>query len=771
MSNDKRIVMFIVLMVAWMIASSYLTRLLGLNPEPPKRPPLVAKAAAEKAKDATADRAAREPAVQDQAKVQKADAKAEESSVDEKEAKAQAIKTPDVEVVDESELVMGSVTDKTPGGYRLEVQLQQKGGGVDSVSSSRYDAEFEDGQSRKRPLQLMRRDATWPPSLAVTFSQGEGGDKAAGFNLDAQGDEAIARAKAAEAEDWSDSVLWEVVRDEKKQVVRPISRSGAPADPAEADGQSVVFRTKSRLGVVVTKTFRLWKNADGFEVDLKLESPDKSRSIVYNLLGPHGIRIEGEWYTGTFRDVVFGQVGGSDPAAYSAYDVATAKDKPIENTTKPLSFAGVENQYFATLVGPYPIPKDPRERWDAKTSALVLHKDDNALQKADVGIRITSRPISLSPDQPVLHTYRVFAGPKIADALEAFGPEYGAERLASFHKSQWLGIPFAPLIARSVITPTLAFTYRVTEWVSRLFGGSRGNYGIAIILLTVIVRGLMFPLGRKQARVAQKMQELQPQLKEIQEKFKDDKEKLTRETFALYKKHGNPQYSGCLPALIQLPIFVGLWQALNTSVALRHASFLWIRDLAAPDMLFQFPFELPLLGYFVGHWFNLLPFAVVGLMLVQTKLFSPPATTPEAEMQQKMMKYMMVFMGLMFYKVPSGLGIYFITSSLWAIGERLLLPKVTHAHPVAEPASAEKAAASRGNGPASGGPRAGQAGAGSNGAAAKPPGKIAQFLEKLMEEARKDATYRKIVEERDSRERDGKSARDKGKPRTRPRPR
>ena len=135
------------------------------------------------------------------------------------------------------------------------------------------------------------------------------------------------------------------------------------------------------------------------------------------------------------------------------------------------------------------------------------------------------------------------------------------------------------------------------------------------------------------------------------------------------------------------------------------------------------------------------------------------------------MKYMMIFMAVMFYKVPSGLGIYFITSSLWAIGERLLLPKVTHAHPVAEPASAEKAAASRGNGPASGGPRAGQAGAGSNGAAAKPPGKIAQFLEKLMEEARKDATYRKIVEERDSRERDGKSARDKGKPRTRPRPR
>ncbi|MGO9469027.1 MAG: YidC/Oxa1 family insertase periplasmic-domain containing protein [Isosphaeraceae bacterium] len=770
MTNDKRIVLFIVLLVGWMLASSYLTRLLGLNPEPPKRPLLPPNAAALKGKDAKVGRgpAGEEPA-QEKAKVKAADAIAAKAPGNEPAAQAEAIKKPDVAVVNESELVLGSVADTTPGGFRLEVQLQQKGGGVDSVSSSRFDAEFEDGRPRKRPLQLMRRDPAWPPSLAVTFSHGDAALKPVAAEPEAQAEEAIAQAKAAEAEDWSDSVLWEVVWDGKGRIVRPIARGGAAADPAAADGQEVVFRARSPLGVVVTKTFRLWKNTDGFEVDLKFESPDKERSVVYHLFGPHGIKIEGEWYTGTFRDVVFGQVGG-DLATYSAHDVASAKDKPVENTTLPLRFAGVENQYFATLIGPYPVPnpKDPRDRWDSKTVALVLHKDDKALQKADVGIRISSKPMLLAPGKPVSHTYRVFAGPKIADALAAYGPDYHAEGLASYHKSQWLGIPFAPLIARSVITPTLAFTYRLTTWVSRLFGGSKGNYGIAIILLTVIVRGLMFPLGRKQARVAQKMQELQPQLKEIQEKFKDDKEKQTKETFALYKRHGNPQYSGCLPALIQLPIFVGLWQALNTSVALRHASFLWIRDLAAPDMLFRFPVELPLLGYFLGNWFNVLPFAVVGLMLVQTKLFSPPATTPEAEMQQKMMKYMMVFMGMMFYKVPSGLGIYFITSSLWAIGERLLLPKVTHSHPAAEPATGEKAAASRGGGPATAGQRTEKGGAGGNGAAEKPPGKIAQWIEKLMEEASKDATYRKMVEDRDSRDRDGKSARDKGKPRPRP---
>ena len=189
----------------------------------------------------------------------------------------------------------------------------------------------------------------------------------------------------------------------------------------------------------------------------------------------------------------------------------------------------------------------------------------------------------------------------------------------------------------------------------------------------------MFPIGRKQALAAQKMQQLQPHLKELQEKYKDDKERLTKETFALYKKHGVNPVAGCLPALIQLPIFVGLWQALNTSFPLRHATFpVDSRPGRSRHALSLSVREVP----FLGNWFNVLPFVVVGLMLVQTKLFAPPATTPEAEMQQKMMKYMMIFMGFMFYKVPSGLGLYFITSSLWAIGERLLLPKITHAQPL-----------------------------------------------------------------------------------------
>jgi len=772
MSTEKRFVLFCIIVFVWMLGSSYLSRMMGWNPPPRKLPPVQAAADKEKDKQLKLDVAEGDAGTAVHVGVKPGNAKAVASPKAEAKSGVRAAPAkPEIELVSAGELVLGSLTDKSPGGYLIEAQLEQKGAGIESVYSARYDAEIDEKLSRwnarKRPLQLIARDPSWPPSLALTLGQGSG-DSAAALTPQADdGDENAALRKAAAlAEEPLDSVLWEVVRENGK-VVRSVPGID-PETKAPITGQAVVFRTTAHSGVVLTKTVRLYPNRHGLEVDLKFESPDKEQSVVYNLLGPHGIPIEGEWYTGTFRDVVFGQLKGqtTEIVTHSASDVAAATANLVDNTALPLVFAGIENQYFAILVEPNPPPSSDLERWDSRTIALVLKKDEKAVQKSDVGVRISSKPFPIGPNRPLEHSYRVFAGPKTVDALKP----YGAQGLATYRKNQW--IPLAPDIARVVITPTLNFTHQVTERVARFLGGTKGNYGIAIILLTVLVRALMFPIGRKQALAAQKMQQLQPHLKELQDKFKDDKERLTKETFALYKKHGVNPVAGCIPALIQLPIFVGLWQALNTSFPLRHATFLWIRDLSAPDMLFRFPVEIP----FLGNWFNVLPFVVVGLMLVQTKLFSPPATTPEAEMQQKTMKYMMIFMGFMFYKVPSGLGLYFITSSLWAIGERLLLPKITHAQPAVDSGGSEVGASdSKGSGPSGGrGPFNGDAARGAlkNGsdgdlAKAKPAGKLARFFERVLEEARKDATYRNMVDERDGKSND--KDRDKDRPRPKPR--
>src|SRR5262249_53482293 len=139
--------------------------------------------------------------------------------------------------------------------------------------------------------------------------------------------------------------------------------------------------------------------------------------------------------------------------------------------------------------------------------------------------------------------------------------------------------------------------------------------------------------------------------------------------------------------LLQMPVFLGLYYALQESIYFRLAPFLWIKNLAAPDMLLHWgpniplismPVWLPLLGQtgpLLGSYLNLLPIFAVALMIMQQKLLTPPPADEQAEMQQKLMKYMMIFFGFMFYKVAAGLCIYFIVSSGWGLVERKLLPK------------------------------------------------------------------------------------------------
>ncbi len=218
--------------------------------------------------------------------------------------------------------------------------------------------------------------------------------------------------------------------------------------------------------------------------------------------------------------------------------------------------------------------------------------------------------------------------------------------------------------------------------------------GVTIILLTVIVRGMMFPISRKQAMTAMRMQELAPEVKKLQEKYKNDVQARNQAMMELYRKHNVNPLGGCLPLLLQLPIFLGLYFALQESIRFRLAPFLWMDNLAAPDMLIYWGQHIPLISnpdnqpggakgffggiasmFYLGPYFNLLPVVAVTLMLVSQKMMMPPAQDEQQEMQQKMMTYMMVFIGIMFYKVAAGLSIYFIATTLWGIAERRFLPK------------------------------------------------------------------------------------------------
>ncbi|MBN1941699.1 MAG: YidC/Oxa1 family insertase periplasmic-domain containing protein [Phycisphaerae bacterium] len=210
-----------------------------------------------------------------------------------------------------------------------------------------------------------------------------------------------------------------------------------------------------------------------------------------------------------------------------------------------------------------------------------------------------------------------------------------------------------------------------------------GNFGLAIILLVVIVRVLLHPLMKysqvSMAKMQKSMAALKPQMEKVREKYANDRATQQRELLKLQKEAGvGPgQMLGCLPMLLQMPIWIALYTGLNTEVALRHEAFLpvWITDLAAPDQLFRFGTDLP----FVGEYFNLLPLLLTVAMFLSMKMNPTTAAqsnTPEQKQQQMMMKIMMPIMMLFFfYNAPSGLTLYIMASTFAGVAESYYIRK------------------------------------------------------------------------------------------------
>ena len=205
-------------------------------------------------------------------------------------------------------------------------------------------------------------------------------------------------------------------------------------------------------------------------------------------------------------------------------------------------------------------------------------------------------------------------------------------------------------------------------WVLNLFNGWIPNFGVAIILLTILVRLVFWPLTRKSTEGMKKMQELSPLMKEIQKKYKDNPQRLQQETWALYREKKVNPMSSCLPMLIQIPVFIALFNVLRSAVELRYAPFLWIADLSEPEALFA--------SWFPFGGLNILPV----LMAVSTALQSYFTPSTGDKSQQKMMMIMMPAMMLvMFYSFPSALSLYWFLSNLFSIVQMWLIRRQTAA--------------------------------------------------------------------------------------------
>jgi len=405
--------------------------------------------------------------------------------------------------------------------------------------------------------------------------------------------------------------------------------------------REVVYQTDLPNKLRVKKTIELPEGAYHAMVKLELMNlSGKEMQVAYRLYSAAGILPERPAYEKAKRIPLSqlgpGRIEGAVGAKGADGTIKVTRKAPGKVEDEPetvgdltVAWAGVKNKYFSAVLKPM-------------QDRTVLAGRISALGKTNVTSSLESRAIKLEPNGFVSDDYMFFVGPNSKELMTK--PAYAT--FAGLHSLRW----------PKPVT-------RLFIGILHTFYGIAGNYGLAIIMLTLVVRAALHPLTRKSQKSMHAMQKLGPKMKEIKNKHKDDKKRQQMETMKLYKEHGVNPMGGCLPIILQLPILFGLFGALQSAIELRLAPFvLWMKDLSQPDALTMLPPTIPFMG---GRPLNVLPIMMIVAMVLQQKFTPKPSSgDAQSEQTQKMMMWMMPIMfGFLFYGMPSGLVLYFMTST------------------------------------------------------------------------------------------------------------
>ncbi len=300
--------------------------------------------------------------------------------------------------------------------------------------------------------------------------------------------------------------------------------------------------------------------------------------------------------------------------------------------SKPLHWAGVYRKYFTVIVKP-----------EAQTISADAHADGKTLMGY-----LRNEPLTVAPHAKINTEFLIYAGPQKYETLKSF--DQG----------------FEDMLSRGVFGLFKIWLLIGLKFLNQF----THNFGWAIILLTLLIKGLFTPLTHLSFESMKKMQALQPKLKSLQERYKNDAQKLNKEMMELYKRNKVNPMMGCLPILMQVPIFIAFNQVFGETIELKGAPFIgWIRDLSEPDRFFSLPFTLP----FLGNAIHLLPILMIGSMVWQQKLTPQAGSTPE---QTKMMSFMPIIFGFMFYSMPSGLVLYWFVNNMLSIIHQTIVKRM-----------------------------------------------------------------------------------------------
>lgn len=477
------------------------------------------------------------------------------------------------------------------------------------------------------------------------------------------------------------------------EVAEPLSRGPA--------GQSIAYRYVARNGLVFTKTFTVPDH--GFHVGIRVAiapapsgSPEPGTLFRFFLRGVAGMVHEFPEQSLLDAAIVAAfqhGVGDSkpDPEVFSFGELRKAVSTRKEITPAELVWVATLDKYFATVLKPLKPEEWLFSRAEGESGYVALTPDAEALaaaremaarantavDAAQLALMSKTRvsaavlvPFSAPlPGNVIERSFVLYAGPRDPHAME-LDPEYAA--FAEVVRTGFSGGCGLDAVVKPIASVLLFLLEAIHSVV--------GNWGIAIILLTVLVRLVILPLSLRQQIVmtaySQRMGKLKPEMEKLQAKYKTNKQRLNQEMMKLYKEKGInpiPPLGGCLPLFITMPVFLGLFFVFSNSIVMRQSPFLWIDDLSQPDRLIPFGFSTSLFCFKLDA-INILPILMAATWWVQQKL-APKPTDPQMQQQQKMLQWMPFLFLFMLYSNAAGLSLYWFVNSLLGIFETQFVRK------------------------------------------------------------------------------------------------
>ena len=328
--------------------------------------------------------------------------------------------------------------------------------------------------------------------------------------------------------------------------------------------------------------------------------------------------------------------------------------KQFKSYNKDYLWNGIGGKYFVNLV----VPLNP-EKMDNSYYSTLINEENNYSNAQAICVR---KPFS----EDVEDSYYMYYGPREEKALKIFNvAENNSWKLSGLKLNECLNS-----------NGWLGWLETILKWFMEVINKFVHNWGVSIIIMTILIKLLMFPFTKKQSLGTLKMQEIQPKIQAIQAKYKDNQQKLQQEMAKIYKDNGYNPMSGCLPMLVQFLILFAMYNLFNNYFEFRGSSFIphWIEDLSSGDSIYTLKFDIP----FFGNQVRILPFIYLASQLLFGKITGNGGTaapgTSQAQMQM-MMYVMPVMFFVMFYNAPSGLLLYWTVSNIFQMGQQIIINK------------------------------------------------------------------------------------------------